>query len=146
MSEPLEGAIHADSHLYWWNTAASPPAYQEIDETFEIQGLRTQRQEVPRTPISSTAVRRMAGLTDGETVTINLNRTTVNSALIRTWDASAGVDYMLVASPALDSEALYFRLVPLGKDYGTIKAENPAEAIFQGRIDGDIETTDPHAP
>lgn len=140
----LEAAIHAGSHLYYWSTDASPDAWVEVDETFEIQDLGAERPEIARTPIDRTSVARMAGLNDGNVVTINLNRTTENSQLVRAWYAASQVDFKLSSSPTL-GETDYFSLVPTRMNLGTIKADDPAEMIFAGRITGAITQTDTHA-
>lgn len=145
MSLDATMAIHASSALSWWNVDLSPDAYDEIDEVFEISGLAEERPEVPRTPIDRTSVERIAGLNDGGEVTINLNRTLANSQLVAQWYAAGDeIQYRLESSDSLN-ETQYFTLIPRRRDFGSIRAENPGEIIFVGRISGAISTTNPHA-
>lgn len=149
MPEPLDGRIHAMSKLYWRNDALSPDDWDQVEEAIRIEGLEVTKQEVERTPIDSSSVRRMAGLSDGGTVTITMNRTSTNETLIRTWNSMASVSFKLdppdpdMDNPEHADDSLYFSLVPTLKGYGTIEAASPADAIFAGRMDGDIEIVDP---
>lgn len=147
MADETNAQIGAGTTLSYWDTDVSPDAYTPLGPIRNIQGVGVDRPEVDSTTLDSTAVERIGGLPDGKEVTITFTTGSSNDILddIRAFvDAAAALDLKLaLAAPA--SETLYFSIIPLGYDLGTIAPNDLIEVTMRGRITGDISATDPHA-
>lgn len=147
MADSTTAQIGATVDLAFWDTSQSPDAYTDLGQVRSIAGVGSTKPEVDSTTLDSTAVERISGLPDGDSVTIVFTTGATNTNLdrIRGWQSgSSEVDYKLtLGAPA--TEILYFSLIPLHFDLGTIQPSNLVEVTFQGRITGSISSTDPHA-
>jgi hypothetical protein len=147
MADSTNAQIGATVDLYYWDTSVSPDAYTALGQIRSISGIGVDKPEVDSTTLDSTAVERIGGLPDGKQASIVFTSGVSNGNLdkIRGWVAGTSeVDLKLViGAPA--TETLYFSIIPLGYDLGTIQPNNLIEVTLTGRITGDIVATDPHA-
>lgn len=146
MADSTTAQIGATVDLDYWNTAVSPDAWASLGQIRSIAGVGSTKPEVDSTTLDSTAVERISGLPDGDSVTIvfTTGATNTNVDRIIGWQqGTAEIDFKLtLGSPA--TEVLYFSLIPLHFDFGTIQPSNLVEVTFTGRITGDISATPSH--
>ena len=147
MADSTTAQIGATVDLAYWDTVvASPPAWADLGQIRSIAGVGVTKPEVDSTTLDSTSVERISGLSDGDQVTIvfTTGATNTNIDRIKGWvDGTSEVDYKLtINSPA--TETLYFSIIPLHYDFGTIQPSNLVEISFQGRVTGGISATPSH--
>lgn len=146
MANYLTAQIGATVDLAYWNTAVSPDAWADLGQIRSIAGVGVTSQEVDSTTLDSTAVERIAGLDDGDSVTIVFTTGATNTNLDRVvgWKTTGtAIDFKLtLGSPA--TEVLYFSITPLHYDLGSMQPNNLIEITFSGRITGTVSATPSH--
>lgn len=144
MANSLTAQIGATVDLAYWDTAVSPDAWADLGQIRQINGFGATAQEVDSTTLDSTAVERIAGLDDGDAITITFTTGATNTNIdrVQTWKGST-VDFKLtLGTPA--TEVLYFSVTGLHFGIPTITPNALLEVEFQGRITGSISATPSH--
>lgn len=146
MADSTTAQIGATVDLAFWDTSLSPDAWTDLGQIRSINGVGVTKSEVDSTTLDSTAVERIGGLPDGDQVTIVFTTGAANTHVdqIIAWvDGTSEVDYKItLGTPA--TEVLYWSLIPLHYDLGTIQPSNLVEISLQGRITGGISATPSH--
>lgn len=146
MAGTTNAQIGAGVTLSYWDTAVSPDAFTALGQIRSISGVGVGKPEVDSTTLESAAVERISGLPDGKQVSIvfTSGASNGNLDLIRGWvNGTTNIDLKL-AIPAPATETLYFTLVPLDYDLGSIEPSGLIEMTLMGRITGTVSATSSH--
>ncbi len=146
MPNVADGFIGSKATISYWDVSQSPDAYTAYAQVQNFGDIGRKAPEVEKTTLDSDAVERRPGLPDTESVTIMVNLNAAGFAILKAQvDAGTKLDLKVNFTPAGIATILYLGFIPLGYKIGKVDAKKLLECSLEGRITGDISTTDPHA-